>query len=39
MSEAPTNPAQHSALSAQYAGVLAPYRVLDLTDSWGYLCG
>jgi crotonobetainyl-CoA:carnitine CoA-transferase CaiB-like acyl-CoA transferase len=22
-----------------HPGVLAPYRVLDLTDSWGFLCG
>src|SRR5688572_17014174 len=30
--------APNSVLSTQYS-VLAPYRVLDLTDSWGYLCG
>jgi crotonobetainyl-CoA:carnitine CoA-transferase CaiB-like acyl-CoA transferase len=39
MSNQPTRPTQHSALSAQYPGVLGPYRVLDLTNSWGYLCG
>jgi crotonobetainyl-CoA:carnitine CoA-transferase CaiB-like acyl-CoA transferase len=30
--------APNSVLSTQYS-VLAPYRVLDLTDSWGFLCG
>src|ERR687886_1299060 len=39
MNEAQDSPAQHSALGTQHSGVLAPYRVLDLTDSWGYLCG
>jgi crotonobetainyl-CoA:carnitine CoA-transferase CaiB-like acyl-CoA transferase len=39
--ERPETPStQYSVLSTQYSGgVLAPYRVLDLTDSWGFLCG
>src|SRR5919202_6071131 len=37
-----TLPTHHSSLITHHSslpGVLAPYRVLDLTDSWGFLCG
>jgi crotonobetainyl-CoA:carnitine CoA-transferase CaiB-like acyl-CoA transferase len=35
----PLSPRERGVGGGRSPGVLAPYRVLDLTDSWGYLCG
>jgi len=39
MAGAPPSLERKEAGEVRSTGVLAPYRVLDLTDSWGYLCG